>query len=443
MTEHTPRAGLNRRQLIQGLGAASLLPLVGGVTPFAIGSQHAGQVVVVGGGFGGATAAKYLKRANPAIEVILVEPAEIFHTCPFSNLHLGGLRSMDSLAHGYDELQDRYGVRLIQAEAEEVDAAAHTVRLSTGRDLEYDRLILSPGIDVRWNALEGYDEAAAEKAPHAWKAGTQTELLRSQLEAMEDGGTFVMVAPANPYRCPPGPYERASLIANYLKQFKPKSKVLILDAKDEFSKQALFLEGWKRLYGERIEWVGRSDDGHVTRVDADRLEVETELGTVHKADVLNVIPPQKAGWIAERAGVTDDSGWVPVKPETFESQLADDIYVIGDASVAAPMPKSGFCANAQAKVVAAAIAASLESRPAPEAYWTHTSYSLVGPEYGISLAGVYRVRDGVIAEVEGAGGLSPKGAPDATRALEAEYAVGWYNAICQDTWGTRPDTDAA
>lgn len=437
MTKHTSRSGLDRRQVIQGLGAASLLPLVGGVTPFAIGDQHAGQVVVVGGGFGGATAAKYLKRANPAIEVILVEPAETFYTCPFSNLHLGGLRSMDSLAHGYDELRDRYGVRLIYAKAEDVDASAHTVRLSTGRDLEYDRLILSPGIDLRWNALEGYDEAAAEKVPHAWKAGPQTELLRSQLEAMDDGGTFILAAPANPFRGPSAPYERASLIANYLEQFKPKSKVLILDAKDEFSKQDLFMEGWERLYRDRIEWVGRADGGRVIRVDADRLEVETEQGTVHKADVLNVIPPQQAGWIAERAGVTDASGWVRVKPETFESQQAGDIYVIGDASVAAPMPKTGFCANAQAKVVAAAIVASLESRPAPEAYWADTSYSLVGPEYGISMAGVYRVRNGVIAEVEGAGGLSPQGAPDVTRALEAEYAMGWYDAICQDTWGTQ------
>ncbi|RCV91624.1 NAD(P)/FAD-dependent oxidoreductase [Billgrantia montanilacus] len=429
------RNSLTRRQLIKGIAAASLLPLVGSA-PFAIGGQHAGRVIVVGGGFGGATAAKYLKRANPAIEVILVEPNETFYTCPFSNLHLGGLREMDAIAHGYNELEERYGVRVIHAMAEDVDAEAHKVTLSTGRELDYDRLVLSPGVDMRWNALEGYDEEAAEKAPHAWKAGAQTELLRSQLEAMDDGGTFVMVAPDNPFRCPPGPYERASLVANYLAQYKPKSKVLILDAKDNFSKQGLFTAGWEQLYGDRIEWVGLSNDGRVTRVDADRLEVETEFGTVHRADVLNVIPPQKAGWIAERAGVTDDSGWVPVKPETFESRQVDDIYVVGDATVAAPMPKSGFCANAQAKVVAAAIAASLESRPAPEAYWTNTCYSLVGPEYGISVAGVYRVQDGVIAEVEGAGGLSPADASEDTRALEAEYAVGWYNAICQDTWGT-------
>ncbi|QOR39848.1 FAD-dependent oxidoreductase [Billgrantia diversa] len=437
MTKHLQRSALDRRRVIKGLGAASLLPLIGGITPFTIGSQHAGQVVVVGGGFGGATAAKYLKRANPAIEVILVEPAETFYTGPFSNLHLAGLRSMEDISQGYDTLQDRHGVRVIQAEVEDVNATAHTVRLSTGRELDYDRLILSPGIDMRWNALEGYDEEAADKAPHAWKAGKQTELLRSQLLGMEDGGSFVMVAPANPFRCPPAPYERASLVANFLTQYKPKSKVLILDAKDSFSKQALFMEGWEQLYGGRIEWVGLSGDGRATRVDADRLEVETESGIVHRADVLNVIPPQKAGWIAERAGVTDDSGWVPVKPETFESQQVEDVFVIGDAAIADPMPKSGFCASAQAKVVAAAIAASLESRPAPEAYWTSACYSLVGSTYGISEAGVYRVQDGNIAEVEGAGGLSPLDAPEATRALEAEYAVGWYNAICQDTWGTQ------
>lgn len=436
MSQDNGRSGLTRRQLIQGMGAASTLPLLGGVAPFAIGSQSAGRVVVIGGGFGGATAAKYLKRANPAIDVTLVEPAEVFYTCPFSNLFLGGLRELNSIAHGFDELRGRYGVKVIHALAQDVDPDGHRVSLSNGDTLDYDRLVLSPGIDMRWDAIEGYDEAAAEKAPHSWKAGPQTELLKRQLEGMDDGGTFIMVAPANPFRCPPGPYERASMVAHYFTQHKPNAKVLILDAKDNFSKQGLFSAGWERLYGNRIEWVGLSNDGRVTRVDADNLEVETEFGTRHQADVLNVIPPQKAGWIADRAGVTDDSGWVPVKAETFESQRVNDIHVVGDATVATPMPKSGFCANAQAKVVAAAIAAALEGRDAPDPYWANTCYSLIGPEYGISVAGVYRVQDGVIASVEGSGGLSPMDAPEATRALEAEYAVGWYNAICQDTWGT-------
>ncbi|MBD3895625.1 FAD-dependent oxidoreductase [Halomonas sp. ML-15] len=429
------RPGVSRRQVLKGIGAASSLPLIGGFAPaFASGSE--GRVVVIGGGFGGATAAKYLKRANPNLAVTLVEPAQTFYTCPFSNLYLGGLREMSKIAHGYDELRDRFGVEVLHTLAEDIDPDGHSVRLANGDTLQYDKLVLSPGIDIRWNALEGYDEAAAELAPHAWKAGPQTELLRSQLEGMDDGGTFVLVAPENPFRCPPGPYERASMVAHYLSQHKPNSKVLILDAKDNFSKQGLFTSGWEQLYGDTIEWVGLSGDGRVTRVDADNLEVETEFGTVHRADVLNVVPPQKAGWIAERAGVTDDSGWVPVKPETFESQQVADIYVVGDATVAAPMPKSGFCANAQAKVAAAAIVSALRGDSPPEPYWSNTCYSLIGPEYGISVAGVYRLQDGVIAEVDGSGGLSPSDASPEIRQMEAEYAVGWYNAICQDTWGT-------
>nr|WP_232230295.1 NAD(P)/FAD-dependent oxidoreductase [Halomonas sp. 1513] len=430
-----PRQGVSRRQVLKGLGAASSLPLIGGLAPaFASGSD--GRVVVIGGGFGGATAAKYLKRANPNLSVTLVEPAQTFYTCPFSNLFLGGLREMSKIAHGYDELRDRYGVEVIHTLAEDIDPDGHSVSLANGDTLHYDKLVLSPGIDIRWNALEGYDEAAAELVPHAWKAGPQTELLKRQIEGMDDGGTFVLVAPENPFRCPPGPYERASMVAHYLSQHKPSSKVLILDAKDNFSKQGLFTSGWQQLYGDSIEWVGLSGDGRVTRVDAENREVETEFGTVHRADVLNVVPPQKAGWIAERAGVTDDSGWVPVKPETFESQRVADIFVVGDATVAAPMPKSGFCANAQAKVAAAAIVAALRGDSAPEPYWSNTCYSLIGPEYGISVAGVYRVMDGAIAEVEGSGGLSPSDASPEIRQMEAEYAVGWYNAICQDTWGT-------
>lgn len=429
-----PRSGVSRRQVLKGIGAASSLPLLGGLAAPALASGSEGRVVVIGGGFGGATAAKYLKRANPNLAVTLVEPAEVFYTCPFSNLFLGGLREMNQIAHGYDELRDRYGVEVLHTRADDIDPTAHTVRLASGDILEYDKLVLSPGIDIRWDALEGYGEEAAELAPHAWKAGPQTELLKRQIEGMDDGGTFVLVAPANPFRCPPGPYERASMVAHYLSQHKPKSKVLILDAKDSFSKQGLFTAGWEQLYGDSIEWVGLSGDGRVTRVDAGNLEVETEFGTVHRADVLNVVPPQKAGWIAERAGVTDDSGWVPVKPETFESQQVEDIYVVGDASVAAPMPKSGFCANAQAKVAAAAIVASLRGDSAPDPYWLNTCYSLIGPEYGISVAGTYRVQDGAIAEVSG--GVSPSDASPEVREMEAEYAVGWYNAICQDTWGT-------
>lgn len=429
---------VSRRSLLKGAGAVSLLPLLSACGATGLSSGTAGRVVVVGGGFGGATAAKYIKRGNPAIDVTLVEPNKTFYTCPFSNLVLAGERKMDSIGHNYQELQEIYGVRVIHALAEDVDPVAHTLRLSTGSTLKYDRLVLSPGIDFRWNSIEGYDQQAAELAPHAWKAGPQTLLLRKQLEQMEDGGVYILSAPANPFRCPPGPYERASMIAHYFSQHKPRSKVLILDSKDNFSKQGLFTAAWKEVYGNRIEWVGLSNDGRVTRVDAAKREVTTEFGTVHKASVLNVVPPQKAGVIAERAGVTNESGWVPVNPRTFESERVKDIYVVGDATVAAPMPKSGFAANAQGKVAAAAIVASLEGTDTVDPYWANTCYSLINPDYGISVAGVYRLNDeNRIIETPGSGGVSPANAAASFRRNEAEYAVGWYNAISQDTWGTK------
>ena len=394
----------------------------------------AAHVVVVGGGFGGATAARYLRQRAPDVRVTLIEPAQRFYTCPFSNLYLAGLRTWDSIGHGYAGLRAA-GVEVVHAHAEDVDAAARTLRLSNGQTLRWDRLVLSPGVDMRWNALEGYDAAAAEKAPHAWKAGPQTLLLRRQLEAMPDGGRFVMVIPDNPFRCPPGPYERAAMVAHYLQQHKPRSKVLLLDAKDSFSKQALFQQGWKALYGDMIEWVKQSDDGQVMRVDAEKLEVETAFGTRHQADVLNVIPPQKAGFIAERAGVTDASGWVPVKAESFESRQVAGIYAVGDATIAAPMPKSGFAANTQGKVVAAAIAADLLGRAAPTAAYANTCYSLIGPGYGISVAGVYRAEGGKLIEPAGSGGVSPLDGNADYRAAEARYGEAWYAAISADIWG--------
>jgi NADPH-dependent 2,4-dienoyl-CoA reductase/sulfur reductase-like enzyme len=402
----------------------------------AIAQQSSGRVVVIGGGFGGATAARYLKRGNPKLAVTLVEPAKRFYTCPFTNLHFAGLRTFDQQGHGFDDLR-RLGVQIVHERANDVDAKGKSVTLAGGKKLPYDKLVLSPGIDFRWGALEGYDQAAAELAPHAWQAGPQTVLLKKQLDAMADGGLFILVAPDNPFRCPPGPYERASMVAHYIKTRKPKSKLLILDAKDNFSKQGLFQDGWKKFYADIIEWVPRSKDGKVVKVDAKAREVETEFGGKHKAAVLNVVPPQKAGVIADRAGVTNPSGWVPVKPQTFESAQVADIYVVGDASIAAPMPKSGFCANAQGKVAAAAIVASLAGREPPRASWINTCYSLIAPNYGISVAGVYEVVDGKIIEAKG-GGVSPRQASDDFRKLEAEYGVGWYNAIAQDTWGSKP-----
>lgn len=430
---------VSRRQLLQGIGALGALAGL----PKAIAATHSDQpqtahVVVIGGGFGGATAAKYLKQLNPQLQVTLVEPNETFYTCPFSNLYLGGLREWQQIAHHYGELKTDLGVRVIHSLATAIDTQSKQVSLANGEQLSYDRLVLSPGIDMRYDSIAGYDEQAAQLAPHAWQAGEQTKILREQLEAMPDGGLFVMVAPPNPYRCPPGPYERVSLIAHYFKEHKPNSRIVILDAKDNFSKQGLFTDAWQQLYPGMINWIGLSNDGRVVRVDASKREVETEFGTLYQADVLNVIPAQKAGWIAEQAGVTNASGWAPVHAHNFESQLVANVYVIGDATIAAPMPKSGFCANSQAKVAAAAIVASFAGVAAPSPFFTNTCYSLVAPDYGISVAGIYNLdADGNLQEVPGAGGLSPREATASWRQTEAANAHRWYNAICQDTWGTK------
>jgi NADPH-dependent 2,4-dienoyl-CoA reductase/sulfur reductase-like enzyme len=307
------------------------------------------------------------------------------------------------------------------------------VTLADKSTLEYDRLVVAPGIDLRFDALPGYDERAAEIMPHAWQAGEQTLLLRRQLEAMEDGGTVIISAPANPFRCPPGPYERASLIAYYLKTKKPRSKLLILDAKDAFSKQRLFQNAWKALY-PNLEWVSLSSGGKVTSVNAQTKTFATEFGD-HKADVGNVIPPQRAGRIAEAAGIADRSGWCPIDPVTFESKLQPNIHVIGDAAIAGAMPKSAFSANSQAKACAAALATLLRGEKPSEPKLINTCYSIVAPEYAISIAGVYHPANGLLADVEGAGGISPIDAPASFRALEASYADAWFKTITSEVFG--------
>jgi len=422
---------LSRRQFNLLFGATAA---AGALTGCAT-AQARPKVVVVGGGFGGATAARYLKLMDANLDVTLVEPNREFYTCPFSNLVLGGLKQMADIRHTYDGLRGKHGVTVVHEAAAAIDPAQKTVRLSGGGTLPYDRLIVSPGVDLRWNAIQRYDEAAAEKMPHAWKAGAQTTLLRRQLEAMPDGGTFIMVAPADPFRCPPGPYERASMIAHYFKTAKPRSKILILDAKDAFSKQGLFMEGWRALYPGMIEWVKAADDGKVGAVDAESMTVETDFGVVHKGNVVNVIPPQRAGAIAQQAGLADRSGWCPVDPATFESKLHPGIYVVGDATIAAPMPKSGFSANSQGKIAAAAIVAGLKGQAAPSPSYANTCYSMVGPDYAISIAAVYRAVNGQMTAVPNSGGVSPMGADANFRMQEARYAEGWYASITQDMFG--------
>ena len=406
--------------------SAAVLPLP------AIAQGAGGRVVVVGGGFGGATCARFIRRIDPRIAVTLVEASPTFTACPFSNLVIVGLRDLKAQEFGYDKLAaDQVTVQISPATA--IDAQGRNVTLGNGASLPYDRLVLSPGIDIRWDGLPGYTEAAAERMPHAWKAGEQTLLLRRQLEAMEDGGTVVISAPANPFRCPPGPYERASLIAYYLKTKKPKSKLIVLDAKDAFSKQGLFQGAWKALY-PNLEWVSLSSGGKVTSVDAGAMTLVTDFAR-HKADVANVIPPQKAGRIAEIAGAADRTGWCPIDPATFESKLQPNIHVIGDASIAGAMPKSAFTANAQAKVCAAAVAKLIAGGKPDDPRLINTCYSLVAPDYGISVAGVYRPADGQLKDVEGSGGVSPINAPASTRAAEATFANGWFSTITQEVFG--------
>lgn len=398
--------------------------------PFVARAEGAARVVVVGGGFAGATAARALAGAGH--QVTLVEGAGAYVACPFSNLVVAGLREMEGQRFGWGQVAAA-GVRVVNAMAQGVDAAAKRVAVA-GEALAYDRLILAPGVDMRFDALPGYTEAAAERMPHAWKAGPQTTLLRDQLRAMPDGGTVVMTVPANPYRCPPGPYERASLVAWFLKTRKPRSKLLVLDAKDVFSKQKLFQQAWAALYPGVLEWVSQSDGGTVTSVDARAMTVSTDFGT-HKGDVVNVIPPQRAGAIAVAAGVADRTGWCPVDPVSFESRLVPGVHVIGDAAIMGAMPKSAFAANAQAKVCAEAVGALLAGRAASEPRLINTCYSLVAPEYGISVAGVYRPANGVLADIDGAGGTSALDAGAGVRAQEAAYADAWFRTITGAVFG--------
>ncbi|MGD8571267.1 MAG: FAD-dependent oxidoreductase, partial [Gammaproteobacteria bacterium] len=334
-----------RRNFLKTSGAvassASLGTMLWPLNSLAFSSKPKSHVVVIGGGFGGATCAKYIKKFDSNIDVTLIERDETYVTCPFSNLVLGGLREIKSITHDYSALQDKHGINVVHDEVTVIDADKRKITTKGGQTFDYDRAVVSPGISFLWDKVEGFSAADVDVIPHAWKAGQQTLLLRKQLQAMDDGGTVIIVAPPNPFRCPPGPYERASLFAHYLKQTKPKSKIIILDAKDKFSKMPLFTGGWEKLYPGMIEWVAGTKGGIVTQVDAKNKTVYNEVGEEIKGDVINYIPHQTAGTIAHEAGLTDSGGWCPVNQKTFESKQHKNIHVIGDSSVAAPLPKSG------------------------------------------------------------------------------------------------------
>ncbi|MBT3989371.1 MAG: FAD-dependent oxidoreductase [Rhodospirillaceae bacterium] len=424
---------ISRRTFTTGLGAAAALGslTLNGTAPFA--ATGKAQVVVIGGGFGGATAAKYLKRFDPKISVILVEPSTQYSTCPFSNTVIGGINKMDYITHNYNALK-KMGVTVVHDLVTHIDGAKKSVKLAKGGDISFERCIVSPGIDFRWNRINGLDAGTQNTIPHAWKAGPQTVLLRQQLAAMKDGGTFIISPPQNPFRCPPGPGERISLVANYFKKHKPKSKIVVLDPKKKFSKQGLFKEGWAKLYPGMIDYHNIDNDGVVTRVDVKGKKLITDFGE-YKGDVINFIPAQYAGKIARSSGLAEKSGWCPVNQLTFESKLMPGVHVIGDASVASPMPKSGFSASSQAKVCAAAVSNMLKGQGPGTPKFVNTCYSLIAEDYGISVAMVYGFDKGKIIKIKGSGGLSPSGASAEFRSKEADFTRGWYESISKDIWG--------
>lgn len=396
-------------------------------------SRNSPRVVIIGGGFGGASCARELHALDASLSITLIEPNKVYTACPLSNVVLTGSRDIQQQQFSYAALSAD-NIKVLALSALEVDPIAHTIVLSNGEKLNYDRLIMSPGIEFNWQAIPGYTESAAQIFPHAWKAGAQTLLLRDQLRALPQGGLVVMSVPKSPYRCPPGPYERASLMASYLKQANPRAKILILDAKDSFSKKSLFTSAWGEIYGDMIEWQGESDGATVVGVDVKDRLVHTDFERI-KADVANIIPPQRAAKIAKLADVTDESGWCPIHPATFESQRHADIHVIGDAAIANAMPKSAFAANAQAKLCALQVTRLLKNQAPVSSKLINTCYSLVAADYGISVAGVYQPTEKIWAEIEGAGGTSPASASAETRALEAAYAYRWFNNITSQVFG--------
>lgn len=423
---------MNRRNFIKlaasGTAASGAIAALG--FPYlAFGASQ--KVVVVGGGAGGAIAAKYIKMMNEKIDVTLVETDEVYYTCFMSNEVIGGERDVSTLAFRYDGLKAR-GIKVVHSMAQTVDTKKKTVALANGDHLAYDRLVLSPGIDFKWGEVEGYVEKTADIMPHAYKAGEQTTLLRNQLMSMKDGGVVIVAPPANPFRCPPGPYERVCQIAHYLKHNKPKSKVLIIDAKDKFSKQGLFTQSWKELYKGLVEWIpGKETGGGVVAVNPSKMTASTEFDDF-KGDVINLIPPQKAGAIAHAGGCTDESGWCPVDLETFESKKQKGIYVVGDASIATGLPKSGYAANSEAKICAAAVVASLAGKEMGIPSYVNTCYSIVAPNYGISVAAVYKLAADKSSIKKIAGGLTPTDASDYARQREAQYAYSWFANVTHD-----------
>ena len=389
------------------------------------------KVVVVGGGAGGATAARYLaKDSKGEIDVTLIEPTRAYYTCFFSNLYIGGFRDINSIGHTYGTLAS-IGINVVHDWAVGVDRDAKTVSLAGGGTVPYDKLVLSPGIDFVEGAVEGWDLSAQNAMPHAYKAGSQSELLRAQIMAMPQGGTFAMVAPPNPYRCPPGPYERVSMVAHLLRETNPTAKIIVADPKEKFSKMGLFQEGWANNYEGMIDWIGSDFGGGNVSVDPGAMTVSID-GEVTKVDACNVIPAMKAGRIAHLAGVTDGN-WAPVNAADMSTKADENIYVLGDSSQQGDMPKSGFSANSQAKVCANAIRGALTGSRVFPARFSNTCWSLIDTDNGVKVGATYEATDEKIAKVDGF--ISATGESAELRKATYEESVGWYDGITADMFG--------
>jgi sulfide dehydrogenase [flavocytochrome c] flavoprotein subunit len=418
---------MNRRQFGILLGSSAAAPIL--AAP--VYAQAKARVVVIGGGPGGATAAKYVaKESGGAIEVTLVEPTKQFITCFHSNLYLGGFKPLGALTHTYDKLASSYGIKLNHQAAAAIDRDKKQVRLADGSMLPYDRLVLSPGIDLKYDSVPGWGQEHEEAMPHAWKAGKQTELLKARLDAVPDGGLIVMIAPPNPYRCPPGPYERVSMMAHGLKAAgKMKAKIVIIDPKEAFSKQPLFMEGWTKHYPGMVEWLGPKIHEGVKSVDPKTNTVVTGFET-YKAALVNVIPAQMAGKLAGDAGLANQSGFCPIDPTSMKSMTDPNIYIVGDACIPGDMPKSAFSANSQAKVAAMMVRGELAKAQTFPARYANTCWSLIETDDTVKIGGRYEAKDGKIAQIDTF--VSKTGETPALRKETQQENMGWYSGITAD-----------
>jgi sulfide dehydrogenase [flavocytochrome c] flavoprotein subunit len=442
----------DRRDFLKAVSAVASVSVLR--IPQARAATPKARVVVVGGGFGGASTAKYLRLLAPDISVTLIERGRQYTSCPLSNEVVSGARAITTLQAGYAGLA-AHGVKMVHNEVTHIDPVGKTVTTAEGNAFPYDFLVMSPGIDFDFAAIRGLTADLAEtRLPHAWKAGPQTLLLKKQLEAMPDGGRFIISVPKGPFRCPPGPYERAAQVAMHcMHHGKKKAKVLILDGNDSFSKRPLFEEAWKALYGYgaggMIEWVPASGDGKVESIDLHTLTCHTTFESF-KGDVVNIIPPHRAGKIARDAGLANVNGtWCAVKPENMESTIHKDVYVIGDSCVGGDVaggnafPKSAHMANSQAKIVAASLAAKVNGLPAPNPVYTNTCYSVVAHDWGFSVVHLFRVDNGQWVYITQGSGISPVAfgtkeaplpVPRTYRKLEADYADGWLRNLLADAF---------